>query len=128
MLPILAQSTASLSHESMGMIGLAVMQLTRWLWDYNRQRREEEARVEPKSNPPLHERFISRPEYLADQEQIDERLRSATASRKKMHEEAEQLGNRVVALETTKEHTAAQLTIIDSKLTTLLTRLPAVKK
>lgn len=122
MIPLLAQSTQSLSHETLGMIGLALMLLTRWLWDYNRQRREAEERVEPKSNPPLHERFISRPEYEADQETIDDRLNKATESRKKMHGEIDAHGHRLASLEKGEKHIEATLANMDQKLTTLLSR------
>jgi len=124
MLPLLAQSTQPVSHESIGLIVFALIFLSRWLWDYNRNRREEEARSEPRSNPPLHERFVPKVDYDADQTLIDERLNKATESRKAMHGEIEELGNRVVALETTERHTAAALASIDLTLKTLLQRTP----
>ncbi len=118
----LAQSTAPLSHEMLGMIVIGLMLMSRWLWDYNRQRREEAAQIEPKSNPPLHERFISRPEYGADQEVLDARLNAATESRRGIHKEIELHGHRLTSLEKGEKHTEATLANIDRKLETLLKR------
>ena len=126
MLPLpLAQTAApaaGVSTEFIGMVVLSLVFLSRWLWDYNRQKREEDERKEPKSNPPLHERFVEVPDYQKDQELIDERLNSATASRKKMHGEIDELGNRVTALETSNTHFSNFLTNLDRKVDTILSR------
>lgn len=123
MIPLLlAQSTAPVSHDSIGTFVVIAVLLTKWLWDYRRNSREEDDRKEPKSNPPLHERFISRPEYASDQEVIDERLTAATESRGRMHKEIEGHSQRLASLEKGERHTEQMLQSIDLKLTTLLKR------
>jgi hypothetical protein len=97
MIPFLAQATQPLSHETMGMIGLALMLLTRWLWDYNRQRREEEGRVEPKSNPPLHERFASREELRQAHGRMNREREEAAARFARIEAEAAAAGQRTDA-------------------------------
>ncbi|MFA6962431.1 MAG: hypothetical protein WC205_16875 [Opitutaceae bacterium] len=124
MISLLAQTTAPLSAEFFGMVALALIIMSRWLFDYNRSRREESDRLEPKSTPPLHERFISRPEYTRDQQEVDERLTSATSSRKSMHKEIEKHTAEISVLQESKRTTETTLHNIDAKLTTILGRLP----
>lgn len=121
---LLAQTTEPVSHSSIGTYVVITVLLTKWYWDYKRQAREEDERKEPKSNPPLHERFISRPEYQADQEKVDERLNAATASRKSMHKDIEAHGHRLASLEKGEQHTAASLANLDRKIDVLLSRTP----
>lgn len=122
---ILAQTNPTgLTPEFFGMLVLGLIFVSRWLWDYRKNTREEDDRKEPKSNPPLHERFISRPEYTRDQEEIDGRLNAATRSRKDMHKDIEDHAARLAALEKTEEHTNAALSTLNTKMDQVLLRLP----
>ncbi len=122
---LLAQSLpSSVTPEFFGMVVLCIIFLLGFWRQEKRAAREEADRVEPKSTPPLHERFISRPEYTRDQEEIDERLTSATASRKSMHKEIERHTAEISVLQEAKRTTETTLHNIDTKLTTILGRLP----
>lgn len=68
---VLAQSMQSVSVENFGMVALAVMFGCKWLWDYNRQRRDADAQHEPKATPPLHRQFVTREEFQALAERVD---------------------------------------------------------
>lgn len=88
-----------------------------WLWNQGKQALGV--------NPPNHERFVAKPDYVRDQSLLDERLNAATKSRKDMHGDIELHGQRLAALEEGKRHTEITLANIDSKVTTLLQRTPA---
>lgn len=67
---------------------------------------------------------VIKPDYDRDQALIDERLTSATASRKELHKQLGDHSERITALERSERHTEATLANIDQKLTTILQRLP----
>ena len=45
--------------------------LTKWLWDYNRERREERAELEPRANPPLHATYASKAECVLHNARVE---------------------------------------------------------
>lgn len=69
-MPLLAQFSPP-SPEAIGILVLGLVFLTRWLWDYNRSRREDAAQHEPRSTPPLHEKFATKAELAALSERVD---------------------------------------------------------
>ena len=68
---MLAQSMQSVSVENFGMVALAVMFGSKWLWDYSRSRREAEGQHEPKATPPLHRQFVTREEFQTLAARVD---------------------------------------------------------
>jgi septal ring factor EnvC (AmiA/AmiB activator) len=68
--------------------------------------------------------YVTAPDYKKDMDKVDERLNSATKSRKDLHERVDAHGQRISALEKSERHTDAALANIDQKLTTILQRLP----
>lgn len=68
---LLAQSSPSLSPEFFGMVVLALMLLTRWLWEYNREQRAKEALHEPKATPPLHTQFAAKADLTKLEVRVD---------------------------------------------------------
>lgn len=70
---ILAQlSSGGISVENLGIFVLAAAFLSKWAWDYKRASREDSAANEPRANPPLHRQYVSREEFSAFAERIDE--------------------------------------------------------
>jgi hypothetical protein len=85
------------------------------------------AAVEVSNNPLTVAPFVSyveKDDYARDQKIVDDRLTSATESRKAMHEDIERHGQRIASLEKGERHTEMTLASIDQKLTTVLQRLP----
>jgi len=71
--------------------------------------------------------FVNRGDYERDQGVTDARLKSATDSRKKMHEKLDDHGQRIALLEKSEQHHETLLAAIDTKLTTILQRLPRIQ-
>jgi hypothetical protein len=94
-----------MSQPSFVQIGVAVLILTflsRWLWDYNRARREEAEQHEPKANPPLHATYATKTEHVelkervqAVEEKVDENFRVLDSKRSDdvaaLHDKLEQI-------------------------------------
>lgn len=68
--------------------------------------------------------FVPLKIYQSDQSVVDARLQAATTSRKAMHQAIEGHAQRLASLEATREHNTQTLASIDTKLTTILQRLP----
>ncbi len=72
-LPFLAQTPApsAPSAEFVGFSVLVLIMLTRWLWDYNRNRREEAKDHEPRATPPLHTIYVTKLEHAELKERVE---------------------------------------------------------
>jgi hypothetical protein len=95
---IFGQSTQPLSPTTIGVIVLALIFLSRWLWDYNRSRREEAQQFEPKANPALHHTFATKGELERlerDVAKIEEEQRDDIAA---LHKRIDAVPDRVIAL------------------------------
>ena len=74
MIALLAQSTEPVSHTAVGATVIILMMISKWLWDYNRSKREEAASYEPRATPALHHQFVTRHEFERHVEDINTRL------------------------------------------------------
>lgn len=65
MMPLLlAQADASTpTFEQIGMVIVVLMLLARWMWDRDQAKRAERDEHEPRSNPPLHQAYVTRREF-----------------------------------------------------------------
>ena len=61
----------TLTIEQLGISVVALILLTRWLWDYNRTRREEAAEHEPRANPALHTIYVTKAEHAELKAQVE---------------------------------------------------------
>lgn len=60
-----------LTPTTIGLVVIALIYLSRWLWDYNRSRREDAGQHEPRAHPPLHVTFASREEHAELKGRVD---------------------------------------------------------
>jgi hypothetical protein len=60
-----------LTPTLIGLIVIALIYLSRWLWDYNRARREDAEQHEPRANPPLHTTYASKQEHAELKARVD---------------------------------------------------------
>ena len=60
-----------LTTEQLGISVVAFILITRWLWDYNRSRREDAAEHEPRATPPLHTVYVTKAEHAELKAQVE---------------------------------------------------------
>jgi hypothetical protein len=70
---LLAESS-SIDPAFMGALVFALIALTGWFFQYKKDRREEEARHEPRATPALHHQFVTRQEFQGHVEDVGHRL------------------------------------------------------
>lgn len=102
-----------LSFTDIGLTVVALIYLSRWLWDYSRFRREEAEQHEPKANPPLHATYATKTEHVelkervqAVEEKVDEnykqldgkRSASIAALHEKLEAQTRELNDRIDAV------------------------------
>ncbi len=92
------------------LVVLSLILLTRWLWDYNRARREADQEHEPKVMPPLHLTYATKTEHGALAARLDEELGRERSARKRIHEEIAALQAHTAAL---RAETTAQTNTLD---------------
>lgn len=124
MTPLLAQSTESLPAATVGVVVLSLILLTRWLWDYNRAKREESAQVEPRANPPLHKEYVTKEQHAKLEQEFRTEAARQSNSRKGIYNQLEDQGKQIARLETNAEAQTRQLTNLDAKMDQVLMRLP----
>jgi hypothetical protein len=124
MIPLLAQSTQPLSYQTVGVIVLTLVLLTRWLWDYNRAKREENALHEPRANPPLHKEYVTREQHAKLEQEFRTESARQSNSRKGIYAQLEDQGKQIARLETNAEVQTRQLSNLDQKMDQVLLRLP----
>lgn len=89
------------------LVVLSLVLLSRWLWDYNRSRRDDEERHEPKAVPALHLTYATKSEHSALATRMDEELGRERGARKKIHEDIAALQALTAALQVElRGHTA----------------------
>jgi hypothetical protein len=69
------------------LVVLSLILLTRWLWDYNRARREADLQHEPKVVPALHLTYATKSEHGALAIRLDEELARERSARTKVHDD-----------------------------------------
>lgn len=79
--------TEGIPPNFFALVVLSLIVLTRWLWDYNRARRDDEQRHEPRANPALHLTYATKQEHSDLATRFDDELGRERGARKKMHEE-----------------------------------------
>ncbi|HEY0966945.1 MAG TPA: hypothetical protein VGD88_06120 [Opitutaceae bacterium] len=75
MTPLLLLAATEATQPTVSEYGVTLLALafiTRWLWDYNRAKREEANQHEPKATPPLHHQFATREEHKALASRVDD--------------------------------------------------------
>ena len=58
----------------MGALVVALIALTGWFFQYKKDRREEDAKHEPRATPALHRQFVTREEFEKHADDIGHRL------------------------------------------------------
>lgn len=124
MMPFLAQSTETVSAGTLGIVMLCLIILTRWLWDYNRARREDSAQHEPRANPPLHKEYVTKEQHAKLEAEFRTEAARQSNSRKGIYGQLEEQGKQIARLETNSEVQSRQLTNLDAKMDQVLMRLP----
>lgn len=100
--------------------------VSRWLWDYNRAKREEASEHEPKANPPLHQQFVERTDYDRDRIQIAEEFRRQAVARKGVYERIEEQGTEIAKLQVASDTQTRQLAALDGKIEDLPGKIIAI--
>lgn len=114
----------TLTLDQLGYVVFALILLSRWLWDYNRARREEGGQYEPKATPPLHKEYVTRTEVEKIERTLKDDLTKQAGARKEMHKEISDLQGDVKVLQATTDAQTRQLGNIDVKMDQVLMRLP----
>lgn len=132
-MPLLAQMAPS--AEALGLFVLAAVFLSRWLWDFQRHKREESSQHEPKANPPLHRQFLLREEYEKNEATKAEEARRLAGGRKKLYEQVEEHGRQITALQVEQCNTTravyAMQTLVENlpgKITAIIVAASAKKE
>lgn len=92
-------ATATPSAEFIGMLVLGLILLTRWLWDYNKNRREETAQHEPRANPPLHKEYVSKADHDLFRTETNTELKRHAARRAEIYDEQKRQSEKLAKLE-----------------------------
>ena len=100
--------------------------VSRWLWDYNRAKREEAAEHEPKANPPLHQQFVERVDYDRDREETQKEFARQAVARKGVYAKIEEQGKEIAKLQTSSDTQTRQLAAVDRKIEDLPEKLIAL--
>lgn len=114
--------------EFIGLVVLVLILLTRWLWDYNKNRREEAALHEPKANPPLHKEYVTRTEHERDFKILHDDITQGAASRKRMHGEIDKIAQEQAALRKVNESQTTELGHLRTEIRTVNSRLDEIPK
>lgn len=113
----------NINPSSVGVIVLILMILTRWLWDYNRARREDAESHEPKANPPLHQVYapLARVEKLEGEvsglkstinDAFREAAHTSSNSRQKIYDRLNEQGETLATLSGQFERIAGELVAV----------------
>lgn len=124
---LLAQSEPSVTPTSIGILVISLIYLSRWLWDYNRERRDAAAEFEPKASPALHKEYATKVELerierdfktsLAELAKlVKEEAQSQAGKRKAIYQAVEQLGRDMSATRVINESQTRQMHSFETKL------------
>lgn len=99
MIHLLAQSSG-IDPAFMGALVVALIALSGWFFQYKKDRREEDAKHEPKASPALHRQFVTREEYerhAADiHDQINALRREGEDRVRRIHERMDKQTDRII--------------------------------
>jgi len=74
-------------RDFFALVVLSLILLSRWLWDYNRARRESDLVHEPKAFPPLHLTYATKSEHGALAARVEDELLRERSARQKIHDD-----------------------------------------
>lgn len=116
------------STESIGLFVLILVYLSRWFFDYSRNRREEAAQLEPKANPPLHQTFATKEAHAELKREIDKLDNERRVSVAKLHDKQEAMGTRLARVEEKCDGQTRQLHQLQNSVENLPDRIRAAMK
>lgn len=117
---------ATLSAEFIGMLVVGIIFLTRWLWDYNRSRREETQQHEPRANPPLHKEYVTKADYTKESDELKAELKRHAARRAEIYDGQKVQSEKLARLEVASERQGADLAALKTEMGDLQTRVTEI--
>lgn len=116
-MPFLAAFSAeSVTPTTIGIVVICLITLSRWLWDYNRSRREELQQHEPRANPPLHKEYVTREDHKKLEERFEAEVTSQAGKRRGIYTKLEELGKSQARLESESTSQLRHLHSLETKL------------